>query len=1134
MKLFLRRLVVFAFALVFLSFSHPLRAEIAEAANAADVAETTQAADTAKVSEIAESDWLVLIYMSGGVAESSMGNASADLLELLDARVDSSKVRIVVQTGGAKKWEYLRIPTGSLGRYTIEGGRLVKLETQAASSMADENNLASFLEFAYSRYRGRHTMLLLWDHNTGGMSEGIVTDEIFQDSMSMQELARGLEKASSATGSDPFDIIFLDADNMSVIDTIATLQPYGGYLLANEKISPWLAWDYTSIFYRLNQQSLMNGEDLAKMMIASYILSCNEHEYTDISVSLIDLTRARSLILDYHRLGCALLSNLQRGTISKAEMDRIALDSSLFGYGILHHSTGKRATGDLVDLHSFYSSFRDHFPEETAKFEEDLKRSIAVFAQLPYTFGTGIGMYYPLSTVYLDRDAVASGFQSVTRHGYASYADLSGIAAERILSSKEFFDYLAVSSENYHRLQSSILADQRQSKPEGDQILVASAQKGVDLNATGHERTEGGSGFLVAPQTDALISGADKEHAGALTPFAPSDQTNGGSAQPDSLLAFADSRGNSRQIDVSGGRELKDGGELTANANASGEQIGKKAASPDDISGVKPATADDGPARQDLSPAQETAVNRDSSTEADNPDAVAKALSGNPPLLSDGSNSELLADSGATVASSGQRSIVSSTLTNPDGSPYVNESIYISPLFNYYTIFDEDEIKVLEETAQVTVSDDTGDDGEYEVLVAYDACTVPLDSKLAENRKAEPKVRKISKKKRLQNEKLRAELSRKLEEGTIDFETYAKGLCKTVDENSSFEDIVFCGYEGLHRADLSKFKDYSPEVTFSPDGVSSIAIDKKILKHISDVTLDLAVLRVPKETDASWKPHLLELGFDGRLSSDWKNGVFKDRFDGRWMSLDGYPLPAVAISETADFVGYASSVTVNKKEAMLYFVHDLASNTYKLVCYFLMDSGVAPHLLSYRLKPGDIVTMNYRVTDLRILEDGSVARSENARNVKESLVYTNDTVITRLLMDGDIMVYRYMLYDGRGGRYPSADYALRWNRSSPRENLGTVAQVVGQMKDRFEESSGDGKKQADAPEGKDAEAAGGKEIQDDKTPGAAPARGVAEASAAGALLNSDGQKSESGALRPVRRGFRFPNTDSPNTNGDDK
>ena len=97
----------------------------------------------------------LLIYMCGSSLETTGGSATANIRELLGARIDDG-ANIVIQTGGARKWRGFDIPSDRLARYSVQGGELVEVGETALANMGEAKTLADFVQGLISARRGLH------------------------------------------------------------------------------------------------------------------------------------------------------------------------------------------------------------------------------------------------------------------------------------------------------------------------------------------------------------------------------------------------------------------------------------------------------------------------------------------------------------------------------------------------------------------------------------------------------------------------------------------------------------------------------------------------------------------------------------------------------------------------------------------------------------------------------------------------------------------------------------------------------------------------------------------------------------------------------------------------------------------
>ncbi len=184
----------------------------------------------------------VMIYMCGSDLESRLGSASRDLAEIIGSGFDPRYTRVVVMTGGAKKWKIGSgntsiLEIGGHGARTVRGG-------DEAVNMADGAALESFLDFVYANYDSERYALIFWDHG-GGPNEGVCYDELFPGQfLSLPEIRDAVGNAYYEHQRKP-DWIGFDACLMANLETCLYLEGFTDYMIASQAEEPSSGWDYS-------------------------------------------------------------------------------------------------------------------------------------------------------------------------------------------------------------------------------------------------------------------------------------------------------------------------------------------------------------------------------------------------------------------------------------------------------------------------------------------------------------------------------------------------------------------------------------------------------------------------------------------------------------------------------------------------------------------------------------------------------------------------------------------------------------------------------------------------------------------------------------------------------------------------
>ena len=227
----------------------------------------------------------VLVYMCGTDLETSYGMATSDLNEMLYATA-SDKIRIVVETGGTRRWKNNTIASTTNQRWLIQNGTISALNKNVGKrAMTDPATLTDFIRFGTSSYPANRYFLILWDHG-GGSLAGYAHDELYPNgTMTVDEISKALND-----GGVKFDWIGFDACLMANMETAIAVEPYADYLIASEETEPGTGWYYTNWLSKLANNTSMPTTSIGKEIIDDFIQSSYQSSSRDkTTLSLIDL-----------------------------------------------------------------------------------------------------------------------------------------------------------------------------------------------------------------------------------------------------------------------------------------------------------------------------------------------------------------------------------------------------------------------------------------------------------------------------------------------------------------------------------------------------------------------------------------------------------------------------------------------------------------------------------------------------------------------------------------------------------------------------------------------------------------------------------------------------------------------------
>ena len=362
---------------------------------------------------IEDDSWTIFIYLCGSNLESQGASATKDLNEILAAG-GSSKIKFVVETGGARSWRNNTISSKQLGRYVIQNGQMKDAGAVKAASMGETSSLADFLTWGVKNYPADHMGLILWDHGGGSISGACFDERFSNDSLSLRELDSALNTSFGSMW-EKFEFVGFDACLMSTLETANVLATYSNYMYASQESEPATGWEYTSMVKYLASNPSCTGADLGKKICDGYLASLDRSTKGFATLSVVDLSKIDQLLQDFYRFSQEMyesgtdqstLAAMSRG-ISKAE-----------NYGSNNRREGYT---NMVDLGGLVDACSAVTPSAG-----DVKKSLqdAVVYQIRGQYhaeATGLSTYYPLK---VNAKQELSIFQTVAVNpSYLSYVD---------------------------------------------------------------------------------------------------------------------------------------------------------------------------------------------------------------------------------------------------------------------------------------------------------------------------------------------------------------------------------------------------------------------------------------------------------------------------------------------------------------------------------------------------------------------------------------------------------------------------------------------------------------------------------------------------------------------------------------
>lgn len=246
-----------------------------------------------KYASVANADTVtVMVYMCGADLESQSGMATYDLQEMASAQL-SDNVRIIVETGGASRWQNTVVKANTNMYVRVKQGGLQKLKSDLGKrSMTDPDTLSDFIQYCKSEYPADRYMLIMWDHG-GGSITGYGYDENFPNgSMDLGQFNKALK-----AGGVKFDLIGFDACLMATLETALVSEPYADYLVASEATEPGTGWYYTNWLSDLSENTAISTVDLGKVIVDDFVKYSEQGSSSSkATLSLIDLAEVAGTV----------------------------------------------------------------------------------------------------------------------------------------------------------------------------------------------------------------------------------------------------------------------------------------------------------------------------------------------------------------------------------------------------------------------------------------------------------------------------------------------------------------------------------------------------------------------------------------------------------------------------------------------------------------------------------------------------------------------------------------------------------------------------------------------------------------------------------------------------------------------
>ncbi|MBE6754243.1 MAG: hypothetical protein E7559_07845 [Ruminococcaceae bacterium] len=208
----------------------------------------------------------VMIYMCASNLESENGLATEDIKEMMRA-TENSKLNIVIETGGTRKWHNSTISSSTNQIHVISGGKLTTVEDRLGRvSMTKAGNLEDFITYSAENYPANRYMLVLWDHGAGSVSGWGYDEYDSMDTLTIDELGEALYNTGVK-----FDFIGFDACLMSTMEVACVLYDFADYMIASEDYESGYGWEYQPWLTALAENTSIPTPELGKIICDDFV-----------------------------------------------------------------------------------------------------------------------------------------------------------------------------------------------------------------------------------------------------------------------------------------------------------------------------------------------------------------------------------------------------------------------------------------------------------------------------------------------------------------------------------------------------------------------------------------------------------------------------------------------------------------------------------------------------------------------------------------------------------------------------------------------------------------------------------------------------------------------------------------------
>lgn len=335
-----------------------------------------------------DKEWTLLVYMVGS---DIVDDGIADLNEM-KAAGSTENINIVTMLGGSKR-EGWQTPTTS----TLENGEEISQSfVPSIPNMSNSGNITEFLNWGIANYPAKKYMLIFYNH--GGDIRGFGVDETTGKINSVTDIQQGIANSDFIKNNNKFELLGFDACLMATFEVQSAFRNFGKYYIASEETEPYHAWNWTPVITAMNAQIGLDGKDLGRLIVDTYLQQSAAEKTEHVTLSVVDLSKITALETALEQLLSKLDDDLYLESFLKAR-----------GRSEEYHKviSTPEYSDDMVDIGDLVKHLQDQEPGLEADIANVLAKlkDAVVYEKSDKTRpqATGISMYVPFN-VFSDED----------------------------------------------------------------------------------------------------------------------------------------------------------------------------------------------------------------------------------------------------------------------------------------------------------------------------------------------------------------------------------------------------------------------------------------------------------------------------------------------------------------------------------------------------------------------------------------------------------------------------------------------------------------------------------------------------------------------------------------------------------